>query len=380
MSQILRQPPDPLISQVLRHRPGPAISIIVPCYNERDNVAPMVAALEAALPGLDWEVIFVDDDSPDGTTEVARAMGHDDARVRCIRRVGRRGLATAVIEGALAANGSLLAVLDGDLQHDETRLLAMFAALEAGADIAVGSRHVDGGSSDGLSSPTRVRLSSLGIRLARTLSGTPLNDPMSGFFALRRSLFEQLAPRLVGQGFKILLDLVLASPTPLQLAEIPYQFRPRRAGASKLDALVMFQFAGLLIDKALGRAIPLRFMSFAAVGGVGVLVNLIVMLLAQHAGMTFGRAQMLGTLVAMVTNFQMNNSLTYRTERLTGERYWRGLVLFMLVCGLGAIANIGIARTLYTESIDAAVSGAAGAVVGVVWNYAMSATLVWRAR
>jgi dolichol-phosphate mannosyltransferase len=174
----------------------------------------MVAALEAALPGLDWEIIFVDDDSPDGTTEVARAMGRDDARVRCIRRVGRRGLATAVIEGALAANGSLLAVFDGDLQHDETRLPAMFATLEEGADIAVGSRHVAGGSPDGLSSSTRVRLSSLGIRLARGLSGTSLNDPMSGFFALRRSLFEQLAPRLVGQGFKILLDLVLASPTP----------------------------------------------------------------------------------------------------------------------------------------------------------------------
>jgi dolichol-phosphate mannosyltransferase len=340
----------------------------------------MVAALEAALPGLDWEVIFVDDDSPDGTTEVARAMGRDDARVRCIRRVGRRGLASAVIEGALAANGSLLAVLDGDLQHDETRLLAMFAALEAGADIAVGSRHVDGGSSDGLSSPTRMRLSSLGIRLAQALSGTSLNDPMSGFFALRRSLFEQLAPRLVGQGFKILLDLALASPTPLQLAEIPYQFRPRRAGESKLDALVMFQFAGLLIDKALHGTIPLRFMSFSAVGGLGVLVNLIVLLMARHAGMTFGPAQTLGTLVAMVTNFQMNNSLTYRIMRLKGAGYWRGLVLFMLVCGLGAIANIGIAQTLYTESTDAAVSGAAGAVVGVVWNYAMSATLVWRAR
>ena len=366
------------MSDVLAHRAGPAISIIVPCYNERDNVAPMVAALDAALQNLDWEVIFVDDNSPDGTSEVARKISGEDARVRCVRRVGRRGLASAVIEGALAASGSMIAVLDGDLQHDETRLPLMFAALDAGADIAVGSRKVHGGSSAGLSSPARVWLSTRGIRLAQMLTRTSLNDPMSGFFALRRSLFDQLAPRLVGQGFKILLDLALAAPLPLKFTEIPYQFRPRRSGESKLDALVMFQFAGLLIDKMLRGTIPLRFMSFAAVGGFGVLINLIVLLLAQRAGLSFGLAQTLGTLVAMVANFQMNNSLTYRTVRLKKRKYWRGLVLFMLVCGLGAAANIGIARALHADSISAAAAGAAGALIGVVWNYAISSTLVWR--
>jgi dolichol-phosphate mannosyltransferase len=266
------------------------------------------------------------------------------------------------------------------LQHDETRLPSMFAALDEGADIAVGSRHVEGGSSAGLSSPGRARLSTIGIRAAQMLTGTRLSDPMSGFFALRRSLFERLAPRLTGQGFKILLDLVLASPAPLRMAEIPFRFRPRRAGASKLDALVLFQFLGLLIDKTLRGVVPLRFLSFAAVGGIGVLVNLVVLLLAQRAGMGFSLAQTCGTVVAMVANFQLNNVLTYRTVRLKHERYWRGLVLFMVVCGLGAIANIGIARALYAESLDAAASGAAGAAVGVVWNYAVSATLVWRAR
>lgn len=339
----------------------------------------MVAALDAALSHLNWEVIFVDDNSPDGTSEIARQIGETDARVRCIRRVGRRGLASAVIEGALAASGTMLAVLDGDLQHDETRLPLMFAALEAGADIAVGSRKVDGGSSAGLSSPMRVWLSSQGIRLAQILAGISLNDPMSGFFALKRSLFDRLAPRLVGQGFKILLDLVIAAPNPLQLVEIPYQFRPRRSGESKLDALVMFQFAGLLIDRLLHGAIPLRFLSFAAVGGVGILINLIVLLIAERLGLSFGQAQSVGTLVAMVANFQMNNSLTYRTVRLKKRHYWRGLLLFMLVCGLGAFANIGVARALHAESLSAAAAGAAGAVIGVVWNYVMSATLVWRA-
>lgn len=368
------------MSETVAKRPGPAVSIIVPCYNERDNVAPMVAALDKALSGLNWEVIFVDDNSPDGTTEAALAIAHADARVRCIRRVGRRGLASAVIEGALAASGEMVAVLDGDLQHDETRLPAMFEMLEQGADIVVGSRKVEGGSSEGLSSPLRVWLSSQGIKLAQMLTGTSLNDPMSGFFALRRSLFDRLAPRLVGQGFKILLDLVLAANGPLKLVEIPYQFRPRQAGESKLDALVMAQFLGLLIDRLLHGTVPLRFLSFAAVGGIGVLVNLVVLLLAQRAGLAFAPAQALGTVVAMIANFQMNNSLTYRTVRLKGPRYWQGLVLFMLVCGLGAIANIGIARLLYADSITSAAAGTAGAVVGVVWNYAISATLVWRRR
>ncbi len=368
------------MSEISVKRAGPAISVIVPCYNERDNIAPMVAALDAALVDRDWEVIFVDDNSPDGTTGVARNICSVDARVRCIRRVGRRGLASAVIEGALSASGSIIAVLDGDLQHDETRLPLMFAALDAGADIAVGSRRVGGGSSDGLSSPMRVWLSSQGIRLAQVLTATTLNDPMSGFFALRRSLFDELAPRLIGQGFKILLDLALAAPRPLKFAEIPYQFRPRHAGESKLDALVMFQFAGLLIDKLLRGTIPLRFMSFALVGGIGVLINLLVLLLAQRAGLSFGQAQTLGTVVAMVANFQMNNSLTYRTVRLKKQKYWRGLILFMLVCGLGAVANIGIAQTLHAESSSAVAASSAGALIGVVWNYTISSTLVWRIR
>jgi dolichol-phosphate mannosyltransferase len=359
---------------------GPSVSVIVPCYNERDNVARMVAALEAALAGFRWEVIFVDDDSPDGTAEIARGLAASDARVRCIRRVGRRGLASAVIEGALSASGDKVAVLDGDLQHDETRLPEMFAALDSGFDMVVGSRKVAGGSSEGLSSPARVWLSSQGIRLAQILTRTSLNDPMSGFFALSRKLFDKLAPRLTGQGFKILLDLALASPTPLNIKEIPYQFRPRQSGESKLDALVMFQFAGLLVDKLLRGALPLRFISFAAVGLIGVAVNLVVLLLAQRAGLSFGRAQTLGTLIAMVANFQMNNSLTYRTVRLKGRRYWRGLILFMLVCGLGGIANIGIARALHRASAGSAASSVVGALVGVVWNYAISATLVWRVR
>ena len=356
------------------------LTVVVPCYKERDNVAPMVAALSKALTGITWEVVFVDDDSPDGTADAARALARQDSRVRCIKRVGRRGLSSAVIEGALSSSAEYVAVIDGDMQHDETRLPLMLEAVHNGADMAVGSRHVQGGDSSGLSSPLRKRLSETGIKLAQMMTRTSVSDPMSGFFLLRQELFEQLAGRLTGQGFKILLDLILASPRRLNIAEIPYKFRPRAAGESKLDVLVLAQFAGLLIDKTLHGLVPLRFISFALVGGVGVLINLAVLQLARAAGLEFTAAQTLGTIIAMVANFQLNNQLTYRAQRLKGAKAWRGLVLFLLVCSLGAYANIGIARALYAENGHGLASGAAGAAVGVVWNYAVSATLVWRPR
>ncbi len=356
------------------------LTVVVPCFNEHANIAPMVAALGRALDGLEWEAVFVDDDSPDGTARVAREIAQTDPRVRCIRRVGRRGLSSAVIEGALSSSADYVAVIDGDMQHDETRIPLMLDAVTSGADLAVGSRHVAGGDSSGLSSPLRVRLSKTGIRVAQLVTGANIGDPMSGFFLLRRESFEHLAPRLTGQGFKILLDLILASPERLKIAEIPYQFRPRAAGESKLDALVLLQFAGLLIDKALRGTVPLRFLSFALVGAFGVLINLIVLELARKGGLDFATAQTIGTIVAIIANFQLNNQLTYRAQRLKGPRAWRGLVLFLAVCSLGAAANIGIARALYAENGSGLLSGAAGAAIGVVWNYAVSATLVWRVR
>jgi dolichol-phosphate mannosyltransferase len=358
------------------------LTIVVPCYNERPNVAPLVAALDAALTGIAWEVVFVDDDSPDGTAAEARRLGRLDGRVRCIRRVGRRGLSSAVVEGALASSALFVAVIDGDLQHDETRLPVMLEALRSGQyDLAVASRHVAGGDAAGLASRWRHMLSDAGTTLAHRFLPVKLSDPMSGFFMLPRALFEQLAPALTAQGFKILLDLVLSAEAPLRVIEVPAEFRKRLAGESKLDVLVLTQFAGLLVDKALGGLLPLRFVSFAAVGLLGVVVNLLVLIAGRdELGLSFGMAQLAGTLVAMVFNFQLNNQITYRDQRLRGPRLWRGLLLFLVVCGIGAAANVGIARVLYQAHTYWTLAGGIGAVIGVVWNYAVSATLVWRAR
>ena len=358
------------------------LSVVVPCFNERPNVAPMIAKLEAALAGTAWEVIYVDDNSPDGTTQEVRRIARGDPRVRCIRRIGRRGLASAVIEGALSSSADFVAVMDGDLQHDETRLPVMLAALRTGDyDLIVASRHVEGGDTEGLANRWRHILSDGGIRLAQTFLPVRLNDPMSGFFMVPRPLFENLARRLNGQGFKILLDLVLSSPKPLRLLEVPARFRERMAGESKLDALVVMQFAGLLLDKIFSGLLPLRFFSFALVGVLGVIVHLFVLGPLRHfTALGFEVEQAMATGVAMVFNFQLNNAITYREQRLKGPRLWRGLLLFMVVCGFGAVANVGIAQVLYEQHTAWTVAGAIGAMIGVVWNYTVSATLVWRAR
>lgn len=374
--------PDAQATQRAAELPGAAeLSVIIPCYNERANVGPMVDKLAAALAGIAWEAIFVDDDSPDGTADAARAIAARDPRVRCIRRIGRRGLASAVIEGVLASSARFFAVIDGDLQHDETRLPEMLTLLRGGqADVVVASRFAEGGDAAGLSAAWRHKLSAAGIALVHQLLPVKLSDPMSGFFAARRDLFEATAPRLTGQGFKILLDFLLSTRTAPVVREIGARFRPRTEGESKLSILVMVQFGALLLDKLLHGMVPLRFLSFAGVGLVGLAVHYLVLSGSLSAGLGFGLAQTVATIFAMLGNFQLNNVITYRDMRLRGRRLWRGLAEFMVVCGIGAAANIGIARTLYAENDGAIFAGLLGAAIGLVWNYAVSSTLVWRAR
>jgi dolichol-phosphate mannosyltransferase len=354
------------------------LAIVVPCYNERANVARLADKLDSALAEIAWEAIFVDDNSPDGTAAEVRRLARRDPRIRCIQRIGRRGLASAVIEGALSSSAEYVAVMDCDLQHDERRLPDLLALLQAGADIAVGSRYVDSGHAAGLANAWRQRLSEGGIRLVQTLLPVRITDPMSGFFILRRELFERLTPRLTGQGFKILLDLLLSSPERLKVAEVQVDFFRRVEGQSKLDVLVLLQFLGLIIDKACRGLLPLRFISFALVGALGVVVNLAVVMIGRFVGLDFVTAQGIGSMMAMVTNFQLNNEITYREQRLRGFALWRGLLLFMVVCSVGAFANIGISRVMYQSHSNWTAASLFGAAIGVVWNYAVSSTLVWR--
>jgi dolichol-phosphate mannosyltransferase len=360
---------------------SPALAVVIPVLNERDNIAPMVERLDATLAGIDWEAIFVDDDSTDGTREAVRQAAALNPRVRLLHRIGRRGLASAFIEGALASLAACVAAIDGDLQHDETLLPRMLAVLRQGeTDIVVGSRHVAGGGM-GEWDRTRIGMSNLATMLARPLlRGTPVTDPMSGFFMLRRDCFDAAVRRLSAMGFKILLDIIASLPRPPRVRELPYEFRTRQHGESKLDAGVLRDFALLVLDKLFGQVVPIRFVLFAAVGAVGIAAHLMVLRIGLTLlGLGFPLAQTLATACAIVGNFVLNNTFTFRDLRLRGWRALRGLAIFGAISAVGAAANVSISSVLFGPAHSMWwVAGFAGAAMSLVWNYAVSSALTWR--
>jgi dolichol-phosphate mannosyltransferase len=354
-------------------------SVIVPTFNERDNVRPLLKRIEDVLRGVAWEVIFVDDDSKDGTAALVREIGRSDERVRCIQRIGRRGLSSACIEGMLASAAPFLAVMDGDLQHDEGILRTMFATLQKESiDIVIGSRYTDGGGADGLSH-RRKAMSSLATSLSKRLVHADLTDPMSGFFMLRRSFLERVVHRLTGKGFKILLDLLASSEEPVKFKEIPFRFRARNAGESKLDTLVVWEYFLLLGDKSIGRFIPVRFVLFVMVGGLGLVWHLFVLGLGLKVfGLPFMMAQSGAVFLAMTMNFIFNNIFTYQDRKLRGAEFFQGLVSFYLACAIGAFINVRVAAFLFGHGVTWWLSGLLGGVVGAVWNYAITSTFTWK--
>ena len=297
----------------------------------------VLEALERSLGGVSYEVIFVDDDSPDGTAELVRQIGLTKPRVRVLQRVGRRGLASACLEGMMATAAPYVAVMDGDLQHDEGILPAMLDKIRnEKLDLVVATRNAEGGGM-GEFSRGRVRLSNLGRRLSQWVSHTALSDPMSGFFMLDRGFLEEVVHSASGVGFKILLDLVASSRRPVRFGEVPYTFRKRIHGTSKLDILVGIEYLQLLLDKAVGDLIPPRFIIFSMVGAGGLLLSLALLyLLLSFGKMQFLTAQAITTFVAMTANFFLNNSMTYRDRRLRGPPGDRsGDLLRRLFCRRG---------------------------------------------
>jgi dolichol-phosphate mannosyltransferase len=357
----------------------PQLSVVVPTFNERDNVTVLYRRLEATLAGIPWEVVFVDDNSPDGTWEVVRGLARQDPRVRCVRRIGRRGLSGACIEGILASSAPYAAVIDADLQHDETQLPKMVGLLQRGeAELVVGSRYIEGGSADSFNK-SRAGASQLATEVAKRVLKVEIADPMSGFFMIRRDKFEQLAPKLSTQGFKILLDIVATAEGKLRTVEVPFTFGSRQHGESKLDSMVALDFLGLVLAKLTHDVVSLRFLLFAMVGSIGLVVHLTTLFIGLEIfNAPFPEAQAAGALVAMTSNFILNNFLTYRDQRLKGFAILRGLLLFYLVCSVGLFANVGVAFSVYDQEPIWWLAGAAGALMGVVWNYAMSGLFVWR--
>lgn len=333
----------------------------------------------------EWELIIVDDDSPDLTAERAKQFAQDHDNIRVIRRVGRRGLSSACIEGALSSSAPIIAVMDADLQHDETILPALLRAVKNGADVAIGSRYTGEGSAGEGFTQTRLKGSQWATRISEHVTQNITTDPMSGFFALRRDLLENLAPHLTDEGFKILLDLLVTAAKKghgLKVEDIPYSFRPREIGESKMSPIVVMQFAGLWISKILGGWLPPSIFLFSLVGFSGIAVHLSALGIIHYSmGMPFIWAQTLATIIAMTWNFWLNNNLTYADKKLHGFAAWRGLISFYLVCSLGALANVSVASVIFDNqnlSGGAFIAGFAGALMSSVFNYAVTRMFTWK--
>lgn len=361
---------------------APQLSVVIPTFNERDNVAPLYEKLSKVFGDTPWEMIVVDDDSPDGTADVVKTLAKSHPNVRCIHRVGRRGLSSACIEGISASVAPFAAVMDADHQHDESILPQMLQAAKDGAQLVIGSRYTEQGSAGEGFSSIRHWGSRLATWMGSVIAGSKTTDPMSGFFLLHRELFDVVAAKLSPEGFKILLDIIVTARginKDFTVAEVPYDFRQRLAGESKLSALVVMQFFGLFVSKLTHGVIPATFLLFSMVGATGIAVHLAVLNLAHfHNGFNFINAQLVATLVAMTWNFFLNNVLTYAHQRLRGIKLWWGLLSFYAICSLGALANISVAFLVFQTGYSAYIAALSGIIVSSIFNYAVTRLFTWR--
>jgi dolichol-phosphate mannosyltransferase len=357
------------------------LTVVVPTFDERGNVLVLLTKLEAALAGVAWEVVYVDDHSPDGTADLLRDVARVDRRVRVIERVGRRGLSSACIEGMMTAAAPYIAVMDADLQHDETLLPEMLRRIQTdAADLVVASRNIAGGSM-GEFARSREHLSHLGRRISSLVCKCDIADAMSGFFVVEAKFFRRQVPRLTGTGFKILVDILASSERPPRVVEIPYRFRMRETGESKLDVNVQLEYLFLILDKLIGRWVPTRFALFLCVGALGVGVHLAVLaLLYGNRLTTFAEAQVAATFVAMTSNFLLNNIATFRNQRLRGAGLVWGLLKFYVACSLGALINVAFAGMLMRRGMPWMLAGVSGTAISSVWNYGVNTVLTWRRR
>jgi dolichol-phosphate mannosyltransferase len=360
------------------YAPACELTVVVPTFNERDNVGVLVQRLRRCLSGIAWQAIFVDDNSPDDTAGAVKAMAADDPRILCLKRVGRRGLAGAVLEGALASSSPYVGVIDADLQHDETVLPRMLASLRSGdADLAIGSRFLAPGGLDKGLSPLRRAGSRAAAWLARRVLKAEVSDPVSGFFMIRRELIDRVAPRLSSHGFKVLFDIIASQPAPPRIREFPYAFAERQSGASKMDGRIVIEYLGLILTKLTGDILPQRFLMFGLVGLSGVAVHMAVLYAGKAAGLAFIASQTLAAVTAMTSNYLINNTVTYRDRRLRGMKLVTGYLRFCALCGVGLLANIAVANLVHEHTPWWGLAAAAGAFAGAAWNYVSTSVAVW---
>jgi dolichol-phosphate mannosyltransferase len=355
---------------------APSVSVVVPTYNEARNIPMIYDALAHALAGRSWELVVVDDDSPDGTGDTVRALGRQHDNVRCIQRVQERGLCSAVHWGVQAAHGEVIVVMDGALQHEPALIPKMLEALQTGHDIVAGSRFLEGAAEKGLSDRRR-RLSDWGNRLTNRFLGTALSDPLTGFFATSRRLFLDSIPLMQADGFKVFFDLVYHNRN-VTIRELPFEFQRRQHGQSKLQLYVLWLLACDILSKLSRGMLPPRLISFVGVGLIGSIFHFSVLYACMGLGSVFWLAQAIATVVAMVFNFTINNVLTYSDDRLRGKAFYKGLLLYSLIASVGIVANVSTAQITYMRlQGHTFIAATTGLVIDVIWRFVVSNRLIW---
>ena len=359
----------PLPERPAVSRPAPEIGIVVTNAADRNDVERLVALLSRVLAGIDWEVIFVGDTAAGGPATAACRLGETDNRIRGLRRVGRRGLAGACLDGMLASGAHYLAVMEP--HHDAALLAAMLDRLRGGGGVVVANRRP----ADPRTGAARALWPA---KIVQKMLGADLHDPMSRFFMIQRNAFEDLVPALSSQSISILLDLLLAARGRLRVAELPCA----TSGGSEpgaLDPAMALEFAGLVAARLTHDTVSIRFLMFCLVGLTGVGIHMAILRLGLlNAGLPFTAAQTAAAIGAMAWNFTLNNLFTYYDQRLVGRAFLSGLIRFQLICAIGAISNIGVASFIYNGEHNWWVAGIGGVLTGAVWNYAVTSVFVWR--
>jgi dolichol-phosphate mannosyltransferase len=365
--------PSPVLAQK-NARPAPELSVVIPTFNAQDSIASLIEGLARALAGVDWEMIVVDDNSADQTVSLVRRLGETDPRVRAIRRVGRSGLTQTCLVTMLASRARFVAMIQPEPGFDATVLVAMLERLRGGdADLVAATR---GRAASGrLRALVRATLSGI----TRRALSTGLSDPTSGFFMMRRDALEGLTPSLSSLGYQVLLDLIATARGRLRIVELAGRLDDGARDGGRSELQLALELLALLAAKFSNDAVSIRFLLFCMVGLSGVGVHLVLLKVALIS-LPFTAAQTAATVLTTVWNYSLNNTVTYGDQRLSGWSYVTGLIRFQIVCGIGLVSNVGVASLIYANDSTWWIAGLGGAVMGAVWNYAVSSVFVWRPR
>ena len=361
----------------------PTLSIVIPTYNEKENISKILERLQKQLQKITYEIIFVDDNSPDGTSKEVRSFMETSSKISLVHRIGRKGLAGAIIEGIFAANSELVAVMDCDMQHDEEKLLDMVNLFSKNnsLDLVIGSRFTQNGE---ISAKAFSRIRELGSKFTTTLIKRILHikstDPLSGFFMVKKETFLQKSNKLQTQGFKILADFLAISGNDIKIEEIGYTFKSRVAGESKMSYVTALELVGLVISQIFRGGVSIRFILFCMVGLSGIFVQLFVTGIAMFLINQFPTSQTLGIIAAMTSNYFLNNSITFQERRLTSFDLIRGLLSFYFICSLGAFTNIAVSSYIFNFSSNWLISSFIGAIFGAAWNFTLTSIFTWKSK